>query len=53
MEKRQTEKFFIRNLNTESYKKSAIPAMLRLLNEEDLKMKETLNTSVTRESTAY
>ena len=53
MEKRQTEKFFIRNLNTESYKKSAIPAMLRLLNKEDLKLKEALNTSVTRESCYY
>ena len=53
MEKIQTEKFFIRNVNTESYKKSAIPAMLRLLNKEDLKLKEALNTSVTRESCYY
>ena len=53
MEKIQTEKFFIRNVNTESYKKSAIPAMLRLLNKEDLKLMEALNTSVTRESCYY
>ena len=32
------ERFLIRNANTESYKKSAIPFMLRLLNKDDLKM---------------
>ena len=41
------------DISTESYEKSAIPAMLRLLNKEDLKMKEALNTSVTRESCYY
>ena len=50
MERRKTEKYLISNMNTEIYKKSAIPSMLRLLNEEDMRMKEALNISVTRES---
>ena len=46
MDKRKTEKFQI----TERYRKSAIPAMLRLLNEEDFILKEAIsNLSVTRE----
>ena len=35
----KAEKFHIKQINTERYRKSAINAMLRLLNEEDLKMK--------------
>ena len=40
-------------INTESYKKSAIPSMLRLLNEEEMRMNEALNISVPRESCFY
>ena len=43
MDKRKTEKFLINQINTERYKKSAIPAMLRMLNEEDFKMKQALS----------
>ena len=53
MEKRKTEKYLIGNINTESYKKSAIPSMLRLLNEEEMRMNEALNISVPRESCFY
>ena len=50
MDKRKTEKFHIKQINTERYRKSAIPAMLRLLNEEDFILKEAIsNLSVTRE----
>ena len=50
MDKRKTEKFLIKQINTERYRKSAIPAMLRMLNEEDFKMKQALsNLDVTRE----
>ena len=33
MERRKTEKYLISNMNTEIYKKSAIPSMLRLLQD--------------------
>ena len=50
MDMRKAEKFHIKQINTERYRKSAIPAMLRLLNEEDLKMKQAIsNLNVTRE----
>ena len=43
MDKRKTEEFLIKQINTERYRKSAIPAMLRMLNEEETKMKEVLS----------
>ena len=36
MEKRYFEKYFLKNINTERYKKSSIPSMIRMLNEEEL-----------------
>ena len=50
MDKRKAEKFHIRKMNIERYRKSAIPEMLRLLNEEDFKINQAIsNLSVTRE----
>ena len=45
----------IKNIETERYKKSAIPAMQKLLNEEEKKMRSLLSNSnfVTRESCFY
>ena len=41
--KRNSEKYLIKNMNTERYKKSAIPAMKRMLNNEEIKMKKFAN----------
>ena len=38
MKKRNAEKYFIKHMNTERYKKSSIPAMQRLLNREEVMM---------------
>ena len=49
MDKRKAEKFHIRKMITERYRKSAIPEMLKLLNE-DFKINQAIsNLSVTRE----
>ena len=52
MRKRKSEKFLIKNIETERYKKSAIPAMQKMLNDEEKKMRSLLSNSnfVTRES---
>ena len=52
MHKRKTEKYLIKNIETERYKKSAIPAMQKMLNDEEKKMRSLLSNSnfVTRES---
>ena len=39
MKKRKTEKYFVKQINSERYLKSAIPAMQRALNKEDLILK--------------
>ena len=50
MKKRKFEKYLINNINTERYKRSAVPYMKKMLNEEELKLKKALkNLSVTRE----
>ena len=51
MKKRKTEKFFIKNISTERYKNSAIPAMQRALNEEEFNRRKLLidNDTVPRE----
>ena len=38
MKTRKSEKYFVKNINTERYRISSIPAMQRMLNKEDLKM---------------
>ena len=55
MHKRKTEKYLIKNIETERYKKSAIPAMQKLLNDDEKKMRSLLSNSnfVTRESCFY
>ena len=55
MHKRKSEKFLIKNIGTERYKKPTIPAMQKLLNEEEKKMRSLLSNSnfVTRESCFY
>ena len=51
MDKRKTEEYLFKQINTERYRKSAIPTLVRMLNEEDFKMKKALNNlDVTRES---
>ena len=40
MIKRKTEKYLIKHINTERYMKSAIPAMQRALNKEELKLRK-------------
>ena len=42
MKKRNKEKFFINNIVPERYKRSATPAMKKMLNEEDLKLKRAI-----------
>ena len=42
MKKRNVEKFLINNIVTERYKRSAIPAMKKMLNEEELKLKRAI-----------
>ena len=50
MKKRKFEKYLINNINTERYKRSAVPYMKKMLNEEEVKLKKALkNLSVTRE----
>ena len=50
LDSRKTENFFVNQIHTERYRKSAIPEMLRLLNEEDFKINQAIsNLSVTRE----
>ena len=50
MQRRYFEKYFLKNFNTERNKKSSIPAMIRMLNEEELILKKALNNiSVPRE----
>ena len=44
MKKRKYEKFFISNINTERNKRSAVPEMKRMLNEEELKMRKAMKT---------
>ena len=39
MKKRTEEKFLINNIVTERYKRSSIPAMKKMLNEEDIRLK--------------
>ena len=43
MKKRYFEKYFLKSFNTERYRKSSIPAMIRMLNEEELSLKKALN----------
>ena len=51
LDSRKTENFFVNQIHTERYRKSAIPTLVRMLNEEDFKMKKALNNlDVTRES---
>ena len=53
MKKRKYEKFFISNINTERYKRSAVPEMKRMLNEEEFKMRKAMkdiNTSMSPEN---
>ena len=51
MKKRKTEKFFIKNISTERYKNSSIPAMQTALNKEEFKRRKLLidNDTVPRE----
>ena len=42
MEKRKVEKYFIKNVNTERFRNSAIPVMKKMLNEEEFKLKKAL-----------
>ena len=51
MKKRTEEKFLINNIVTERYKRSSIPAMKKMLNEEELKLKRAFQNIdiVTRE----
>ena len=43
MKKRKEEKKYIVNhINTERYKNSAIPIMIKMLNKEEIRMKEAL-----------
>ena len=43
MIRRKTEKCLVNHMNTERYMKSAIPAMHRALNKEELKRRKLLN----------
>ena len=50
MKKRKIEKFLVKNIATERYKNSAIPAMKKMLNEEEMKLKRAMkNIIVPRE----
>ena len=51
MDKRKVEDFLIENISTERYRRSAIPAMKKLLNNEEFKLKRAMQSvkSVTRE----
>ena len=50
MIKRKTEKYLIKHMNTKRYMKSAIPAMHRALNKEELKRRKLLNISMAPEN---
>ena len=39
---RNPEKYFIKQGNTERYKRSSIPAMIRILHKEELKLKKAM-----------
>ena len=39
---RNPEKYLIKQVNTERYKRSSIPAMIRILNKEELKLKKAM-----------
>ena len=50
MKKRKIEKFLVQNIATERYKNSAVPAMKKMLNEEEIKLKRAMkNIIVPRE----
>ena len=53
MKKRKTEKYFIKKINTERYMKSAIPAMKRVLNREEMKRRNLLNVSLASENNVF
>ena len=53
MKKRKTEKYFIKKINTERYMKSAIPAMKRVLNREEMKRRKLLNVSLALENIVF
>ena len=55
MKMRKPEKYQMKHINTNRYKKSAIPAMIKLLNEEEMKIKQAMNKlmPVTREHCLY
>ena len=53
MIKRNTEKYLIKYMNTERYMKSAIPAMIRALNGEELKRRKLLNISMAPENIVF
>ena len=44
MKTRKSEKYFVKNINTERYRISSIPAMQRMLNKEDLKMRSLVKS---------
>ena len=46
MMKRKNEKYLLNNVNTERYKRSAIPFMKELLNKEEFKIKSALKVLV-------
>ena len=50
MIRRKTEKCLGNHMNTERYMKSAIPAMDRALNKEELKRRKLLNISMAPEN---
>ena len=51
MDKRRVEKYLINNISTERYRRSAIPTMKKLLNDEELKLRRVMKSvkSVPRE----
>ena len=53
MIKRKTEKYLIKHMNTKRYMKSAIPAMKRALNEDELKRRNLLKVSMAPENIVY
>ena len=44
MKKRKVEKYLVQNISTERHKNSAINAMRRMLNEEELKLKRAMKS---------
>ena len=43
MKKRKTQKYKIRLAKTKRFKKSAIPYMVKLLNDDEVKMEKVMN----------